>query len=334
MVSSLVRLPMQMIFGPWHPMWKIPLIKPRPFTPSHNPRDSTSALRNVLSIHQARASPLKIGNETSLPVEKSVKCLGVWWDTSPSSRTCVSERIQKARAAFFANGQLRAFHGLLNPLSSRSIVESCILPVLLYGSEHWVLNFSLLEALESFQAELGRRILKLPKFSSKTVPLLVLNWPSICARILCNKLSFLFRVCNGESSSLSTQVFRSSAVSDVTSMSIVKQCYLLDSILGTQCTNEVLNNPKLSLRDLKKRVLEADRLKTIEKSGNHPSLTYVLRVAKENMWIKFWDVALDHGYDGTKASTALLKLLCLTVFRDRHCRLCAYRAREYATLRL
>ena len=60
-------------------------------------------------------------------------------------------------------------------------------------------------------------------------------------------------------------------------------------------------------------------LKTIEKSGNHPSLTYVLRVAKENMWIKFWDVALDHGYDGTKASTALLKLLCLTVFRDRHC---------------
>ena len=43
-------------------------------------------------------------------------------------------------------------------------------------------------------------------------------------------------VCNRESSSLSTQVFRSIAVSDVTSMSIVKQCYLLDSILGTQCT--------------------------------------------------------------------------------------------------
>ena len=83
-------------------------------------------------------------------------------------------------------------------------------------------------------------------------------------------------VCNRESSSLSTKVFRSIAVSDVTSMSIVKQCYLLDSILGTQCTNEVLNNPGLSLRDLKRRALEADRLKIIEKSGNHPSLTYVL----------------------------------------------------------
>ena len=40
--------------------------------------------------------------------------------------------------------------------------------------------------------------------------------------------------------------------------------------------NEVLNNPGLSLRDIKRRVLEADRLKIIEKSENHPSLTYVL----------------------------------------------------------
>ena len=105
-----------------------------------------------------------------------------------------------------------------NPLSSRSVIESCILPVLLYGSETWVLNSSLLNLLESFQAELGRRILKLPKFASNTVPLLV---PSMCARLLCNKLSFLFRVCNGGSTSLSTQVFRTIAVSDVTSMSIV-----------------------------------------------------------------------------------------------------------------
>ena len=167
-------------------------------------------------------SSLKIDDETSLPLEKSVKCLGVWWDNSTLSHVCVKERIQKARAAFFSNGQLGAFHGLLNPLSSCSIVESCILPVLLYGSENWVLNRSLIEALESFQAELGRRVLKLPKFSSNTVPLLILNWPTMCARVLCNKLSFLLCVCNGESTSVSTQVFRSIAVSDVTSMSIVK----------------------------------------------------------------------------------------------------------------
>ena len=225
----------------------------------------------------------------------------------------------ESSCCIFSNGQLGAFQGLLNSLSSRSIVESCILPVLLYGSENWVLNCSLLQALESFQAELGRRVLKLPKFSSNTVPLLALNWPTMCARILCNKLSFLIRVCRGKSTSLSTEVFRSIAVSDVTSMSIVKQCHFLDSILDTQFTNEVLNNPELSSRDPKKRIIEADRLKIMEKSENHPSLFHIFRIARENKWLKFWDVALEYGYDGSKSSLAILKSLCLTVFSDRHC---------------
>ena len=193
-----------------------------------------------------------------------MKCLGVWWDNFTSSHACIKERIQKARAAFFSNGQLGAFQGLLNPLSYCSIVESCIFPVLLYGSENWVLNSSLLQELEYFQAEFGRHVLKLPKFSSNTAPLLVLNWPTMCARVLCNKLSFLICVCRGKSTSLSTQVFRSIAVSDVTSMSIVKQCHFLDSILDTQFTNDVLNNSELSSRDLKKRIIEADRLKSLK----------------------------------------------------------------------
>ena len=60
---------------------------------------------------------LKIDDEVSLPLEKTVKRLGVWWDNFSSSHVCVKERIQKARATFFVNGQLGAFHGLLNPLS-------------------------------------------------------------------------------------------------------------------------------------------------------------------------------------------------------------------------
>ena len=179
-----------------------------------------------------------------------------------------------------------------------------------------MLNCSLLQALESFQAELGRHVLKLPKFSSNTVLLLLLNWPTMCARVLCNKLSFLIHVCRGKSTSLSTQVFRSIAVSDVTSMSIVKQCHFLDSILDTQFTNEVLNNPELSSRDLKKRIIETDRLKIMEKSENHPSLFHIFRIARENKWLKFWDVALEYGYDGSKSSLAILKSLCLTVFND------------------
>ena len=114
-------------------------------------------------------------DESCLPIQSSVKCLGVWWDSNLSSRLSIEEHIHKAHAAFFMNGQLGAFHGVLNPLSSKSIVECCVMPVLMYGSESWVLNSSLLSKLESFQSELGKRILKLSKYTSNNIPLLALR---------------------------------------------------------------------------------------------------------------------------------------------------------------
>ena len=39
------------------------------------------------------------------------------------------------RYAFFARGK-----GKLNPLSAKSIIECCIMPILSYGSESWILN--------------------------------------------------------------------------------------------------------------------------------------------------------------------------------------------------
>ena len=95
-----------------------------------------------------------------LPVENSVKCLGVWWSSNGSSHKSIEERINKARGAFFAHGQLYgqlgALHGQLNPLTSRSLIESCVMPVLMYRSEFWHLNITLLSRLECFQAELGK----------------------------------------------------------------------------------------------------------------------------------------------------------------------------------
>ena len=95
-----------------------------------------------------------------LPVEESVKFLGLWWCSNSSSRKSVEEHICKARRAFFANGDLGAFHSLLNPFSSRSLVESCVIPVLMFGAEAWYCNASLLLRLESFQSEIGKKILK------------------------------------------------------------------------------------------------------------------------------------------------------------------------------
>ena len=97
---------------------------------------------------------------TCLPMESSVKCLGVWWDPSSSSKISIMERFIKACSAFFSHEELGAFHGLLNPLSSRSLIECCTIPVLLYDFELWVvLHSTLLLKLEFFQAELGKCIL-------------------------------------------------------------------------------------------------------------------------------------------------------------------------------
>ena len=114
-----------------------------------------------------------------LPVVESVKCLGVWWCSNSSSQKSIDERICKARRAFFANGELGAFHGLLNPFSSRSLVESCVIPVLMYGAEAWSITATLLLKLVSFQSQIGKKILRLPKFTANVVPLLALNWATM-----------------------------------------------------------------------------------------------------------------------------------------------------------
>ena len=100
----------------------------------------------------------------------------------------------------FSHEKLGVFHGLLNPPSSRSIVESYIFPVLMYGFESWTLNSSLFWSWN-------------PEAHSSTIEvhfsLLAPKCPLVCARHLCNKLSILHGVPNGEPSSLSTQVLRS-----------------------------------------------------------------------------------------------------------------------------
>ena len=54
------------------------------------------------------------------------------------------------------------------PDSSSSIVQTCILPILLYGVENWVLTSESIKKLECFQGEIVKRILQMSKqFSNK-----------------------------------------------------------------------------------------------------------------------------------------------------------------------
>ena len=60
-------------------------------------------------------------------------------------------------------GNIGVYQGDWSPLSAWSVVEVCVMPVVMYGSENWILNVTTTALLESFLAEMGKRFLKTSK---------------------------------------------------------------------------------------------------------------------------------------------------------------------------
>ena len=65
----------------------------------------------------------------------------------------IKEQIQKARKTFFQFGNIHAFQG---PVSTSSIIHCCVLPVLLYGIENWIMCKESFRELGQFQGELAK----------------------------------------------------------------------------------------------------------------------------------------------------------------------------------
>ena len=189
----------------------------------------------------------------------------------------------------------------------------------MYGAEAWCINASLLLKLESFQSEVGKTILRLPKFTANQVPLLALDWPTMRCRCLCAKLSFLHKILSSEQSTLSTEVFNTLTFSNVESTLLINQCRQLEQPYTQKFTDEVLTNPDVVMRSLKKQIIRADHSLVLSEANTHPSQSIVAEVASHMGWLKVWDTALDHGPSGTNAVLSILKLLSKTVFADRKC---------------
>ena len=79
-----------------------------------------------------------------------------------SAKPSIDYNILKARKSFFAYGSMGLFQGQLSPVSGKSVVDTCILPVLLYGAENWCLTPNPIKMLNSFLGELSKRLLRLP----------------------------------------------------------------------------------------------------------------------------------------------------------------------------
>lgn len=199
-----------------------------------------------------------------------------------------------------------------NPLSAREIVESC---VLLYGAENWTIDETSLNLLERFQAELGRRILKLSKHHSMLSTLIGLSWPTMKARLLLQKLL------SQDRDNIATRTFRTIASNNIYNISIVEQCIFLDSTLGTNSTAYVLSNTDTVGAAVKKQlksIKSADMLSILENAANHQSV----KLAKDINWLKIWDDARDRGQFWTGIVQSFYRLLTTPVFGDRICWKC------------
>ena len=189
----------------------------------------------------------------------------------------------KARRAFFGLGSTKAFHGDRNPLSSSNIFETCVLPVLLYGHETWLLDSSCIQALEKFQCEIGRRILKLSKYHANDVIRIGLHWPAVATRILLRKLTFSSKLLSNYKDTMSSRIFISLAIEDIYNISVVQQCKMLEATLATNIMDQCLSNPNNApeiVQINKKLLLKRD----YSSAMSQPSVYPAAQIAQTVSW--------------------------------------------------
>ena len=215
----------------------------------------------------------------------------------------------------------------MNPLSSKSLFESFVIPTLLYGCETWILTIPLLNKLEKFQSEIGRRILGISKYHADTAPLIGLHWSSITARVLIRKLNFLSSLLESDCQKLSACVFRSLAAEDIQNISLVQQIRWLENELRVSLViNKCLADPdtaRIIVKSSQQHIVDLDWSRTMSKAASHLSLKHVISSPTiASSWCRLWDQALDYGVRGTKLSQSLFRCLTKPLFGDRVCNLC------------
>ena len=215
------------------------------------------------------------------------------------------------------------FEGKLNPLSGRTVYETCVIPVLLYNSENWFVTNQLLQKLESFQCELGRRILKLSRHHSALAVRLALCWPSVASRLLIRKLLYLKKVLESPDS-ISHHFFTclSKESPDSSPIQLVEGCRYLESHLHLCSMTERVLKSQISTQEIRKLIIKHDQNTLLTDSRTHISTSLASEVASKTSWLKIWDTFLDCGQKGTLAIQSFYRELTRPVFSSTPCKHC------------
>ena len=179
------------------------------------------------------------------------------------------------------------------------------MPILLFGSENWILAETHLHA---FIGELAKRALKWPMHLSTTSAVVALDLETIRSRILCWKLCFLKRLLEERATGVGAIVMRSLS-DDVESLCLVKECRELESYYGTIFKDNLLADAdSSSLRVIKKSVRQMDREKLVHKcSRKSPTIADI--VSRGGSWPKLWDSARHLGSRHTTGLRNLSRLM-------------------------
>ena len=110
------------------------------------------------------------------------------------------------------------------------------MPVLMYGSENWILKERCIDLLVSFLGEIAKRALQWPKHFS--VGLLTTGLEDMHSRLLTRKLGFLRWHLVKEASGIGTLVV-TSMLDDPDSLCIVQECRDLEEEYGTKFTDKI-----------------------------------------------------------------------------------------------
>ncbi len=184
------------------------------------------------------------------------------------------------------------------------MIETCVLSVLMYGCENWVLTEVLYSKLDKFLGELAK---KWPKHLSNMVARTVLDVESSRSYVFGCKLSFLMRLVR--ESACWPWCKGIAEYDDLESVCLVKEYWELEEWCGLKFVDEILvdRGAGFSLREIKDRIRTVDREKTLALCAEKAPL--VERIRRGCGWLVLWDKVLDRGWKHIRGLQAVSQVL-------------------------
>ena len=175
--------------------------------------------------------------------------LGILRSVSVSTFPRTNERASAGRSAFFALNSIGSRFGSLHPLTSLKLYRSLCLPILLYGSELWVLSKAELVFLERVHRKILRTIQGLPTRCSSSSLNTLLGILSIEDNIRQRMLGFLVSTLSLPPDSLARQILVARVKGDATK-GVIKRYQDLLSTLNLPNLTELIECGRLTPRNI------------------------------------------------------------------------------------